>query len=221
MLDKKTRLNAVIREHIVNRALETSGVDAEDKQLIEDRAAFAEKVRQICLTKSGFTDKELRKQYELTQNSVSDPKLNQWMRASVSTNVDSFDANINGQHRRMFMNGATESWKDTHVVSKRPSDGGVLLPYARFDIADNDLADELNELDRRQKANNEKRKQINATVTAAVKQVSTIGKLLEAWPQAEELLPTEWQEAKKANSLALRAEDLNALCGIPSEESEK
>lgn len=218
-LDNKTRLNSAIRQHIVNKALETSGVDAEDIKLIDDRAAFAEKVRAYCVKKAGFTDADLRAEYDRAVKAYENDKLRDFIYLSVSVNSGSFRVNINGQTRDLRLDGASGRYyhEKTHIEIKSVGDGGPIMPRDRINIASNDFMDEISALDERQKQNNARREEIQKTVEAAVKRVGTVGKLLEQWPAAEELLPKEYKE-NKATALALNAETLNALCGIPSDK---
>lgn len=218
MLDNKTRLNATIRNHIVKRALETSGVDAADKKLIEDRAAFAEKVRQMCLAKFGFTDESLRAIYEEMAARDTDEKLSEFVQLGVYTNYRDFQVNINGQTRVLYLNGAHSRWSLTHIPEDETVEkGGRLCPRNKVNFADNDLADEINEMDQRATANANRRTEVEKTVTSAIGKVGTVGKLLEAWPAAKELLPESYV-SDKSKALALNPATLNALCGIPSEE---
>lgn len=216
MLAKKTRLNNDLRAAIVARALVTSGCVAESRQLIEDRAAFAEKVRLLVIAQQGYTDTELRARYEALRAQHIDDRLDGFIYVCVSASYADFSVNINGQHRQLFLNGAKKKHTATHIpLDAEVHEGGRICPRGRFNIANNDLADELNDFDKRDADLEAKIVNVKSTVRAAVDSVNTIGQLLAAWPEAEELLPEEWQKAKAANALAVRPEDLNAICGIP------
>lgn len=216
MLAKKTRLNKDLRAAIVSRALVTSGCVAESRQLIEDRAAFAEKVRLLVIAQQGYTDADLRGRYDSLRAQHIDERLDGFIYLSVTANSREFSVNINGQHRQLFLDGSPKKYMTTHIpCDAEVHEGGRICPRGRFNIANNDLADELNDFDKRAADLEKKIEAVKTTVRAAVDSVNTIGQLLAAWPEAEELLPEEWKKAKAATELAVRPEDLNALCGIP------
>lgn len=57
---------------------------------------------------------------------------------------------------------------------------------------------------------------VHAPVRAAVNSVNTVAQLLKAWPESKELIPEHVAEAK-SHLPAVRASDLNALIGLPTE----
>ena len=69
-----------------------------------------------------------------------------------------------------------------------------------------------------EKALDEERATLSAQVRGALSKFTTVKRLLDAWPEAKELLPDRLPEAKPALP-AIRTEDLNALIGLPSEEA--
>ena len=89
------------------------------------------------------------------------------------------------------------------------------VPRNRPNIADQVLKDEFMGLAARQQANEDKKASIDSTVRAVLRSAATIGKLLEAWPEAVELLPDEIVQTTKTG-LAIIPENLNSLVGIPS-----
>ncbi|AUW07804.1 hypothetical protein MC52_025005 [Klebsiella michiganensis] len=70
-------------------------------------------------------------------------------------------------------------------------------------------------IDEEQKLNSRK-KEIEATVWAALKSVTTLSRLVEVWPESKELIPENVDSAKVALP-ALKIEDLNRLIGLPTE----
>lgn len=82
------------------------------------------------------------------------------------------------------------------------------------------LVDEFYKIKDEREALEERRKTIQASVKAATANVTTVKRLLEAWPEASELLPEA--EAKQALVPAIIVKDLNAMIGLPSvDDSDK
>lgn len=212
MLDKKTRLNAGIRDAIVSNALTSSGYWAEQKQLVEDRAAFATKVHATVLAQTGVTEDSLDAQWQNTQDNDS-----MYIYSSDSKNSH-FRLNLSGLDVILNFNGGFNCHDTTHIA---PGWGeGSLqwwIPRERQTVADAALKDEFLALAARQDANTEKRTRIDTTVRAVLRSVNTVGKLLESWPEAYELLPDEMVRVS-GTGLAIIPADLNALCGVPSED---
>ena len=210
MLDKKTRLNSAIRDQIVKNALTSSGYFSEQKQLVEDRAQFAAHVHSLVLAKDGVTedglDKELAKLKANSSSYISaSESKSTWMRV-----------NLAGISVDLNFNGAEHSHHSTHLGSSY-GDGSVIrwVPRNRPDIADQVLKQDFLDLAARQTKNTENKDRIESTVRAVLRSVSTVGKLVESWPEAVELLPDELV-AVSGTGLAVIPADLNALCGIPS-----
>jgi len=209
-----TRLTAHIRDGIIAKAVETSGINERNRALVESRALFAEKIRQLCLTKEGVTDADLRKHIEKVLNTS-----NSFVTGRVQSDTSSyFRANINGANVCLYMDGATDPRTSTHLSEsyfsgQKNKKTRVFLPVSRPDIADQALFDEFKELEQLQAAVNNEIVVLRASVKDAVSKFTTVEKLLENWPEAKELLPEA--EAKSVGTgLALDKETLNNLCGI-------
>lgn len=210
MLDNKTRLNAGIRDAIVRNALTSSGYWEEEKQLVEDRAAFANKVHALVLEQTGVSEAILDKVWSgLT-------KKNELYIATAESKNSYFNVNISGIAVQLSFNGSEKTHHDSHIA---PAWGeGSLqrwVPRQRQNIADAALKDEFLALEARQNSNDEKHEKIDTTVRAVLRSVNTVGKLLESWPEASELLPDEMVRVS-GTGLAIIPADLNALCGVPS-----
>lgn len=208
-----TRLTAHIRDGIIAKAVETSGINERNRALVESRALFAEKIRQLCLTKEGVTDADLRKQVSAIKK-----YNNLFVTGNARHDTSSyFYVNLNGSGVCLNMDGSI-GW-ETHLTEaynkgQEDSKKAVFLPVRRPDIASAELLDEFMDLERLQEAVNNEVAVLRASVKAAVSKFTTVEKLLENWPEAKELLPEA--EAKAAGTgLALDKDALNALCGIP------
>lgn len=96
-----------------------------------------------------------------------------------------------------------------------------IVPVSRLAItADNPLCQEFYDSEAEKKALDDRAASISAAVRAACKSVTTVKKLLEAWPEAKELLPPDVEEAK-INLPTLVVSDLNSMIGLPSDEEAK
>lgn len=85
--------------------------------------------------------------------------------------------------------------------------------------ADHPLTAEFERLHALTKTIDDNAETIEENVRGALSKFTTIKRLLEAWPEAAELLPE--QQAKKANTLpAVPVDTLNALIGLPTESAE-
>lgn len=83
--------------------------------------------------------------------------------------------------------------------------------------ADDPLTVEFHRLDDEKRALIQQREEVNVNVYAALNSVSTVKRLLEAWPESKELLPANL-DAARATPPALKVGDLNKLIGLPTEE---
>lgn len=214
-----TRMNAEIRDAMIAKALETSGIAQEQHQLIDDRSAFAWKIRQIELDRLGLTDEALHgiksKVEELNNRGSSFIGINIYN--SICGNAGShLSANLSGYAVDLYYNGS-EFGEDTHLndTVKPSCEGGPFnFRGGRLSVADISLRDEFSEMQSRQSTIDAKESELTDTLKAKLKSFRTVGALLENWPDAAELLPESLKE--KSRDLALAPETLNAICGIPS-----
>lgn len=214
-----TRMNAEIRDAMIAKALETSGIAQEKRQLIEDRSAFAWKIRQIELDRLGLTDEALHgiksKVEELNNRGGSFVGFSIY-NSNCSHARSYLSANLSGYSVDLYYNGSG-CGEDTHLndTVKPICDGGPFnFRGGRINVADVSLRDEFSEMQSRQDAVSAKQTELTDTLKAKLKSFRTVGALLENWPEAAELLPESMKE--KGRDLALAPETLNAICGIPS-----
>lgn len=223
LLNEKTRLNAQIRQNIITNAIESSGVNAEKRAIIDARAQFCEDVVAAELARLKLTQADIRARYDDLQkdNDIDDNFFGlsvgvNWANpGGYSTPVD---ANVCGMRLYLYPNGARTSGKETHLKEentphlRHPRDGGNFYPKEDVTIADQAFADRWMAIEARQKAVDAKEHDVKQTLTASLAKFSTIGKLLAAWPEAKDLLP---KELVVSTGVALSADTLNALCGLP------
>ena len=214
-----TRMNAEIRDAMIAKALETSGIAQEQRQLIDDRSAFAWKIRQIELDRLGLTDEALHgiksKVEELNNRGGSFIGINIY-NSSCGNAGYHLSANLSGYAVDLYYNGS-KCGEDTHLndTVKPVCDGGPFnFRSGRLNVADMSYRDEFCSMVARQDALIAKQTELTDTLKAKLKSFRTVGALLENWPDAAELLPESLKE--KSRDLALAPETLNAICGIPS-----
>lgn len=228
------RLNTYIRDAMVEKAVQTSGIAEEHRRLVEQRADFAEALRQHALSKAKVTDADLRKAIQQLQKDFDSEKpLADFLTVSPSwSSGERANYNLQGMNIYVYMDGRRPpkdscSWNydKTHLtdgMEKQQKDyfssGYRFVPRRRPDIASPELADEFMSLEAAQKAVDDKETSLRATVGAAVKKFRTVDSMLEQWPEAKDLLPKELQPG---TGLALSVADLNAICGIPTGDAEK
>lgn len=219
-VNEKTRLNAEIRDAIVANALVSSGVVAMDKTIVELYAAFTEKVRLFALSEAKTSDAALHIVYDRIQAAADG--LHGFLNVSIgyaSANPGCYsyiNANVCGMSLSLFANGARKGGVHTHLTDEDlpcVSKGGKFYPKGRVTIADQAFHDEWLNIETVAEANERRRENIKATVAAAVAKHKTVGKLLEAWPAAIELLP---KTLHLSTAVALNPETLNEICGIPT-----
>ena len=214
-----TRMNAEIRDAMIAKALETSVIAPEQRQLIEDRSAFAWKIRQIELDRLGLTDESLHgieSKVEEINNRYGSFVGFYIYNTTCSCAGSHLSANLSGYAVDLYYNGS-DCGEDTHLNDTvKPSwDGGPFnFRHERLSVSDISLRDEFSTMVARQDAVSAKQTELTDTLKAKLKSFRTVGALLENWPEAAELLPESLKE--KTRDLALAPETLNAICGIPS-----
>lgn len=214
-----TRMNAEIRDAMIAKALETSGIAPEQRQLIEDRSAFAWKIRQLELDRLGVTDENIqaiKKHIEQLEDNAGEFLGVNICQSNCSNDASFLSANLSGFAVYLYYNGSIKG-EATHLSDKvkHTYEGGPSnYRGGRINVADISLRDEFGEMQSRQSANNAKETELTDTLKAKLKSFRTVGALLKNWPEAAELLPESLKD--KGRDLAIAPETLNAICGIPS-----
>lgn len=220
------RLNTYIRDAMVEKAVQTSGIAEEHHRLVEQRADFAEALRQHALAKAKVTDADLRKAVDQLQKDFDSEKpLTNFLSVSPSwSGSERANYNLQGMNIYVYMDGRrsekSNSYSKTHLTASTEerqkdytSPNYRFVPRTRPDIASPLLADEFMALQAAQEALDDKEAKLRATVGAVIKKFRTVDSMLEQWPEAKDLLPKELQPG---TGLAVSVADLNAICGIPT-----
>lgn len=227
-VNTKTRITAFIRDAMIAKALDTSGINARKKQLIEDRAAFAEDVRQYCLKQSGLTDLAIKTLINATLKTYpAGHKVRDFLNISMDgCSLKRFNVNLSGMDIYLWLDGRSSDCysynasDDTHltpVVEAKLKAEEFYTPRSRYNVADQKLTDRFIAFGAAKEKIDRDQQGLENTLRATIKRFGTVETMLEAWPQAEELLPAE---LRPSTGLALSTDDLNAICGIPTGKAE-
>lgn len=189
-----TRITKTLTEQIVKKALDKAGITATRGDLEESRFKWAEAIRVEGLGGADAVDrmvKTLEKMEELRK-----------------TLPDTLDAIIYQCGTRKIIRcnlGGIRARAELREYAASPYE--VTLP------ADHPLTVEFHELESAQTDIEKRADEIIAKVRGTVQQFTTVKKLLEAWPEAVELIPATVDTGAKLP--VIRTEDLNKLVGLP------
>lgn len=194
-----TRLNAYLREKIIENALAKSGLPTELEAINNAIKQWGEEVR---LKTNGITDTEIdnilaqtRRTYrQLPEQLQYNPPLGLIRKAHF-----------------MYVSLAGQ-----HIMVHFAADRYTVSSAAAHLRAGDPLIDRYHSLNDKRKEVESKIQTLCATVNGVVNKVSTTKRLLDMWPEAKELLPENLEEAK-VNVPALVVADLNAMIGLTSQ----
>lgn len=197
-----TRITNAMKDHIVTKALEKSGNKAKRDSIDSRLCQWAEAARIDSLGGSDAAAKleTLKAKIEKLRLEVPNAVRCSWYGA---VNTDS-TANFNLAGRYVCVSFGDKREKR---ITKRG--------YHTM-TADNPLVQQYWDLIGEQEDADAERDNISAQVRATVDKFGTIKRLLDAWPEAKELLPAEAPQAK-SQLPAVPVADLNKLVGLPSE----
>jgi len=212
-----THMNAGIREAMIEKALVTSGINERRLVLTQDRANFAEKVRQVLLGLGDVTDAILDERKALIEKWNNHEYNIQYINLYGSSKQSHLDVNLNGMAVDLCFNGASARNGDTPLG--KSAEFKRWVSYSRKNIADAALADEFMSLEKRAEDLKGEEQTLRATLTAATKRFRTIEKMKEEWPASAELLPDDLPVVQTGTGVALAVDDLNAICGIPKDKA--
>lgn len=132
------------------------------------------------------------------------------------------DVNLSGQSRYVYRNGVTNDKRYEPLFNESVAeyDDTKYSPHTcekDFIVRDPKWREELDAIDQEAAKLREEYNTLKSTLKATISEFTTVEKLLEAWPDAKELIPETTPIAKQPGTgIALSVADLNALCGIPT-----
>lgn len=218
------RLTAAIRDAIIANAIKTKDFASRDMAIVQKRADFAERLRLFILGEYGLTDArlaEIKAQVEALAEEVKHEGA-QYSRIWFDGAHYRIDVNLAGQSRHIYRNGDTNDkrFKPLFGSSQAEYDETTYTPHtgeSYFIVRDPKWREELDAIDLEAAQLREEYNTLKSTLAATISGFTTVEKLLEAWPDAKELIPETLPIAKKpGTNIAISVADLNAMRGIPS-----
>ena len=208
-----TRLNVRIRKDMAEKALAVAGTDADMAALVKRRAALAEAIRVDAI---GGPDviAAVEKAAKSIKKKMADSVFNKVQGFTIKTAVKShelYHINLGGMRVDLQYSGQNSEWPHEDRVTKTP------IPNDVNYSADSEFTVEFLSIENDYKALLAKREGLYLQVNAALAPFTTVKKLLEAWPEAAELLPTNIEDTKPQLP-AILTKDLNCLIGLPQGE---
>jgi hypothetical protein len=196
-----TRITNDMRAAIIAKAQEKAGIKAEESALQVRRDKWAEKVRVHAIGGAAAVRKaealaakikDLRSQLPSGLNSNYE---------AVKTDTDIM-VNVGGRRVRAYFQGEPRN---------------RIAPYEVAITAREPLAIEWEAIENDARELLERRDTISAQVGGTLQKFNTVKQLIEAWPEAAELLPPS-EPASRTNLPAVPVAALNQLVGLPSEK---
>lgn len=193
-----TRITKDMREQMVSKALAKAGIFERIGANYEREREWAEAVRIDALggPEAAAALDALQAEFHALLQRVPESLKNC---SEIICTRGSIYTNVAGLRYRAAWNG----WKPA--------------PHEHTITADNPLAQQFHDLQAEQRAATAERDRIEGTVRGALLGFTTVKKLLEAWPEAAELLPDDSPDKPKTTLPAVPVADLNAMLGLPSE----
>lgn len=191
-----TRLTNILRDKIVENALTKAGVTKRLKASESALEQWGEDVRVDLLGGKVKAD-----DLAIKRNQVRE--IADGIDASLRSTSDIFYG-----RKEVSLNMA-----GVRVKAKFPAYG--ISPQSGTLLSDNPLVQRYYDLRAIQEKVEAEHDNISAQVRATVYKFGSVKRLLEAWPEAKELLPEILPEAK-SQLPAIQVADLNALVGLPS-----
>lgn len=201
-----TRLNVSIKDKIVSNAIKQAGIPTKEEALEKRRAEWAEAVRIHAIGGKQEAAKMERLRKRLRKSLDDAPRKLVKEDDPIRRDYDIL-VNVGGLAYRAYFHGGTD-YKHSALVWK-------ITPYQCTVEAGHALADEFHEIESQANAIREERDTIYSNVRAALDGVRTVKRLLEEWPEAKDLLPSDMSEEKK-HLPAVRREELNSMIGLPA-----
>lgn len=207
------KLTNAIKQQIVDNALTKAGIPAREEALRARRAAWAEKVRiEACGGEEAEAKLvELRDHFAELAKCVPDALMCNVEFIQTDTDIV---VNVSGLRVRVWWCGALKYDDAIRPIKRRIS------PPHHTLFADNQLTAEFHDLHNEQEAIKADRDTLTANVRGALSNITTDKRLLEAWPEASELLPKQ-VAISRSNLPAVRVDELNAMIGLPTEGATK
>lgn len=207
------RLTNDARDKIIAAAMEKSGFP----KRLEEARANVEKIKMECLIAAFGGLKPYRRlvdRFNTIEEKIKALK-DEGILATSSRDYSTWNAD------KMNLAGMTVSYPKHSVLSLPEFEGLRFIRKSNNDkptlLADNPLVQKFLDAEKVVEELDSSAKGIKANVKAVVYSVNSTKRLVEVWPEAAELIPSEI-EVVRAAVPAINFESLNASIGIPSEK---
>lgn len=207
------RLTNDARDKIIAAAMEKSGFP----KRLEEARANVEKIKMECLIAAFGGLKPYRRlvdRFNTIEEKIKALK-DEGILAKSSRDYSTWNAD------NMNLAGMTVSYPKHSVLSLPEFEGLRFIRKSNNDkptlLADNPLVQKFLDAEKVVEELDSSAKGIKANVKAVVYSVNSTKRLVEVWPEAAELIPSEI-EVVRAAVPAINFESLNASIGIPSEK---
>ncbi|MCT8349820.1 hypothetical protein LGZ99_22110 [Photorhabdus temperata] len=202
------KLTKDLKKEIVNNALSLAGIEEGFKQIELDKCQLAKDIRVTAL---GGEDK-VKYWDELYENILDQIK-------EFNRNIDRHIDIIGAESEEILVGfGGRQMWL---AYGRDENENRIrLITPARDHClfnAEHELSVRFTKIEEKLSELNNKKDEIKNNVYAILNSVTTTKKLVEVWPEAKDLIPSE--EVRIINtSLSVKVEDLNKMIGIPKSE---
>lgn len=216
------KLTNAIRETIFRNLLAVSPLMATAKKTVKERADLLEEIRQACLKQEGTSDAEI----DATVKKVRGIKSNAFLNIGIYTEGSVLKFAIRGESRELLLTGNRNKWinnqrknlsnPDIYGKQVLPTVNSAHVPQTRvlLSVENADLFyDRLIKSDVETEGLFDAFNAYQLQIMAALNTCTTDTALLKAWPDVAPYLPKT--VVTKSTDVALSAETLNAICGIP------
>lgn len=208
-----TRLTVLIKNKMVNKALDVAGINKDLKALIGRRGLLANSIRLDCLggiDKITEIEKHFQKVKKLTQSNLI-KNVSSYSAFYAQSDFELNHINLGGMRVTLQYSGEVCGYNDKE---KRVTHGIVPNDSSVGYNAEHEFTKEFLLIEGDYKAILGKKDGIAAQVKATLNQFTTVKRLLEAWPESKDLIPDNVDEVKSKLPVVM-VQDLNCLIGLP------
>lgn len=198
-----TRLNQRIKDHIIDKAVEKSGIGKEKDAHQQALYKLTEDIRIESLggVESAKNVEKIARQMQKLHDQL--PTI---MRSSqfrpVRRDYEMHRLNLGGRRVTLRYGETTEERRFCPSGFTLQGDHPLVVEFDRLIGVEQDIDKRIED--------------IRSQVRASLSKFTTVKKLLESWPEVKELLPDQLEEVRPQLP-AIQVADLNALIGLPSE----
>lgn len=207
------RLTKAIKEKILYNALKKAGVFEREAEIKLRSANLAESIRIHAIGGYEEEKKIIKLESKISKLIESIPDCVS-TRGYFSLNKSyGLKASFGGMQTAIYYSGGNDD-NDDKRVQKQPSPS-LYHDCIKFDV-EHKLTKEFHSIEDERKVVSDLRTSVTLNVNAMTNSVTTDKKLIEVWPESQELIPVDI-ERPTVNLPTTDVQSLNAMIGIPSE----